>query len=140
MYPDHFVRIDSQYMNLIFHKILFASLGIHERMSLKSCLDFLTSILAFESSSEVGKITSQAFEGFGYNICLILYVGIGGEALASMISRIAEVLLQMSIAYPTSFRQWTEKLMSSSDFPSPLVTLEDKQAFVKALLAYFFYN
>jgi hypothetical protein len=133
-FPNELTLFHPSSLETLFQKVLLSSLVLNERLAFQSCLDFITTTLRLEESSPCGQMMAQIFESIGCQVCFHLYMGIGGQALSSMIPRISEVLLLISITYPVKFKECTNKWMHQPDFPTAKVSMEEKLEFIKTIM------
>ncbi|KAG2174627.1 hypothetical protein INT44_006891, partial [Umbelopsis vinacea] len=60
--------------------------------------------------------------------------GIGGRVPRSLMSYLIDVLYKLTGRYIEVSRHWLASLLHQDGFPSPHVTLQDKEAFMKGIL------
>lgn len=125
-----FLHISNLHMEHIFKTFLPQSLSLSDRFTLLAVMDFLISAIQFQGSR---MWSENLFSSIGQDLCYYLVNGIGGKMVPSILPKISDVLLKLTIAYPDQVRVWFHAIIFDLDF-APVVSQQDKRVFINCLL------
>ncbi|CAM0140607.1 unnamed protein product [Umbelopsis sp. WA50703] len=129
-------QIPSDILNSIF-SIAVAGMTLQERLALRAVMSFIAEMVAIDASpdSELRHFVDDVMMNIGYSLTEKLLLGIGGLVPRSLMSHLVDVLYKLTGRYLQAERHWIQTLLSQEGFPSPHVTLHDKELFMKSILA-----
>lgn len=117
-------------MEHIFKVILPQSLGLSDRFTLLSVMDFLTEVIQFQGSQVW---STNLFSSIGSDLCFYLVHGIGGKMVPSILPKISDVLQKLTIKYPDQVRVWLNSIVFDLNF-APTVSHQEKKEFINGIL------
>ena len=127
---NDFLKMNSYCMENVFKIFLPKTLVTSDRFTLLSVMDFLIAVIQFQGSPSW---SADLFSSIGPGICLTLINGIEGKMVPSILPKISEVLLKLTIKYPNEARLWLETLLSDPNYLMN-VTQQEKKVFINGIL------
>ena len=125
-----FLALQPSDMEHIFKIFLPNSLGLSDRFSLLAVMDFIIALIQFDGSPSW---SIDLFSSIGPGICIVMIGGIEGKMVPSILSKISEVLLKLTIKYPNQVRSWMETIFSDETITMK-VSLSEKKSFISSIL------
>ncbi|KAJ2997317.1 hypothetical protein HDV02_005655 [Globomyces sp. JEL0801] len=126
------LQLQNSIIEIIFGQTLIQGLMLQENLALQSILKFLRDFvnLNFETSPS---------EQFVKNVWGVIcdpsdLKGIGGGHSSSVIPKLGETLLQLITLFPTETQNSLSNCLQQDGFPTALVTIEEKEVFLKTLI------
>ncbi|KAI8584692.1 hypothetical protein K450DRAFT_217528 [Umbelopsis ramanniana AG] len=122
-------------LNSIF-SVAIAGMTLQERLALKAVMSFTAETVAIDAAegTELRQFVDDLTLNIGYALTQNLLLGIGGRVPRSLMSYLIDVLYKLTGRYIEVSRHWLASLLHQDGFPSPHVTLQDKEVFMKGIL------
>ncbi|KAI8065190.1 armadillo-type protein [Gongronella butleri] len=114
-----------------------ASMGVQERLALQAALNFMAGFVSQDPSDPmVRELVSNMISNMGLQMMEKLLMGIGGGVPRSFSKPLIDVLYKVTTHYLQQCRHWLQVLLAQDGFPTPLVTAQDKETFIKGILGH----
>ncbi|XP_018334256.1 importin-13 isoform X2 [Agrilus planipennis] len=105
-------------------------LSVPETQTLKVSTSFLVNFIS--QSRENGH--ADAVLQSGEFLLTRIFLNLGGSGPRSSVEILSEILLTLNKKYCDNFSRWLHQLLSQKDFPSPRLTNQHKEHFIKMVL------
>ncbi|XP_061192504.1 importin-13-like [Saccostrea echinata] len=114
----------------LFHSALQA-LSLPEHQTVKATCSFLAKFL---SAGETTPVIKALVQEEGSLLLDKILRAVGGEAARGLVENLSDVFLMINKHYPENMPVWMNQLMKQEGYPSPKVSQEDKEVFIKGIL------
>jgi len=105
-------------------------LSLPEVQTLKACTAFLVGYISL--SRENGQ--ANVVQKYGESLVNRIMLSLGGSAPRSVADIFTDVLLALNKKYCDNLSRWLNMQLAQEGFPSPLVTAQQKEHFIKLVL------
>lgn len=112
--------------------VLITFLGSPEGLAKAPAMDMWNALSGMNMQQDA--ILNVIFQRFGADLIEILVFGFGGDASRSELPQLARTFAKLKMRQPNS-KRWTEEALSSPDFPSERVSLDDRRRFLSQLMS-----
>ncbi|KAH8553570.1 hypothetical protein BGW37DRAFT_264199 [Umbelopsis sp. PMI_123] len=111
-------------------------MALQERLALKAVMSFMAETVAIDAAegTELKQFVDDLVIRIGFALTQNLLLGIGGQVPRSLMSHLIDVLYKLTGRYVEVSRHWLANLLHQEGFPSPHVSLQDKETFMKSIL------
>lgn len=107
-------------------------MALTEAQTLKSCSSFLVHFIT--KSRENNNTQVNVIQSYGESLVLRILLNIGSTAPRASIETFSDILLALNKKYCDNLSRWLNTLLAQDGFPSPHVTRQQKEAFIKVIL------
>jgi len=134
--PIILFQVPPDILNSIF-SVAIVGMVLQERLALRAIMAFMADLVAIdaEEGTDLRKFVDDVILNIGFALTEKLLLGIGGQVPRSLMSHLMDVLYKLTGRYIEVTRHWLASLLHQEGFPSPHVTLQDKETFMKSILS-----
>ncbi|EFA09709.1 importin-13 [Tribolium castaneum] len=105
-------------------------LSLPETQTLKLCTSFLVNFISQSRDTAQANIV----QNYGESLVLRILINLGNTAPRSSVEIFSDLLLALNKKYCDNLSRWLNALLAQEDFPSPRISRQQKENFIKLVL------
>lgn len=105
-------------------------LSLPEAQTLKLCTSFLVNFISQSRDTAQANVVQT----YGESLVLRILVILGSTAPRSSVDVFSDLLLALNKKYCDNLSRWLNALLAQEDFPSPRISRQQKETFIRLVL------